>query len=89
MLRNPPNRGRPYTRNRLLDAVDGDFVAWLDAGDVWYPSKLERQFDHLSRLRFEGEDVDRLWITCHYDWQWEGQRNRPVRQESTPARCAS
>ena len=34
--------------------VEGDYVAWIDAGDVWYPSKLERQFEHLSRLRFAG-----------------------------------
>lgn len=79
--RNPQNRGRPYTRNRLLDCVEGDYVAWLDAGDIWYPDKLALQFEHVSRLRHAGEDVDRVWITCHYDWQWEGQRIRPVRQE--------
>ena len=37
--RNPANRGRPYTRNRLLDGIDSDYVAWLDAGDVWYPAQ--------------------------------------------------
>ena len=81
LARNPTNRGRPYTRNRLLDAVEAPYVAWLDAGDVWHPGKLERQFDHMSRLRFQGADVDRLWITCHYDWQWEGRRIRLIRQE--------
>ncbi len=80
--RNPQNRGRPYTRNRLLDLIDSPFVAWLDAGDIWYPEKIEKQFDHLNRLRFSGDDPDRYWITCNYDWQWEGRRARVIEQQT-------
>ena len=76
IARNPTNRGRPYTRNRLLDMVEGDFVAWIDAGDVWYPSKLERQFEHLAGCASQGADVGRVWVTCNYDWQWSGRRAR-------------
>ncbi len=36
-IANPRNRGRPYSRNVLLDSIDAPFVAWLDAGDDWYP----------------------------------------------------
>lgn len=79
--RNPENRGRPYTRNRLLDSIDGDYVAWLDAGDVWYPEKLARQFEQINRLRLEGQDIGRVWITCNYDWKWEGRRSRLTRQD--------
>ena len=79
--RNPTNRGRPYTRNRLLDSIESDYVAWIDAGDVWYPDKLWRQFEQLSRLRFAGEDVGCLWVTCHYDWQWNGGRARLIEQD--------
>ena len=78
---NKQNCGRPYTRNRLLSLVDSEYVAWLDAGDEWYPEKIERQFEHLSRLRFAGEDVSRVWITCNYDWQWAGRRARYKVQE--------
>ena len=53
--RNDANRGRPYTRNRLLDCIDSDYVAWQDAGDLWYPEKIARQFEHISRLRFASE----------------------------------
>lgn len=80
---NPENRGRPYTRNRLLDSVENEYVAWLDAGDVWYPEKLTRQFDHISRLRFAGEDLSRIWITCNYDWQRDGGRCYQVDQDVT------
>lgn len=78
--RNPDNRGRPYTRNRLLDGVEADYVAWLDAGDLWYPDKLDLQFDHINRLRNAGKDIDRVWVTCHYDWQREGGRCYQVDQ---------
>ena len=81
LARNPENRGRPYTRNHLLDMVEAEYVAWLDAGDVWYPEKLSRQFEHLSRLRYEGVDTDRVWITCHYDWKWDNQSARRKQQE--------
>jgi glycosyltransferase involved in cell wall biosynthesis len=78
--RNPENRGRPFTRNRLLDSIDSDYVSWLDAGDVWYPEKLNLQFEHISRLRFLGKDVSRVWVTCNYDWQREGARRYQVDQ---------
>lgn len=81
LRRNPENRGRPYTRNRLLDAVDSPFVSWIDAGDVWYPDKIERQFEHVSRMRLAGAPLERTWITCNYDWQWHGGRVRRNRQE--------
>jgi glycosyltransferase involved in cell wall biosynthesis len=78
--RNAENRGRPYTRNRLLDCIDSDYVAWLDADDIWYPEKLEIQFEHINRLRFAGEDISRIWVTCNYDWQREGGKCYQVDQ---------
>ena len=41
----------------------------------------QRQFEHLSRLRFAGEDIGQVWVTCHYDWQWSGRRARLKKQE--------
>lgn len=82
-LVNPQNLGRPRTRNRLLDAIEADYVAWLDAGDIWYPEKLERQFAHLSALRMQGADIERAWVSCTYDWKWEGNsRSRSIQQET-------
>ncbi|WP_299509864.1 glycosyltransferase [Cypionkella sp.] len=74
-LVNAQNLGRPRTRNRLLDAIEADYVAWLDAGDIWYPQKLEVQFAHLTRLRMQGNNIDQIWLTCSYDWKWEGNEN--------------
>lgn len=41
--RQPENAGAAAARNASLDRARGRFVAYLDADDVWYPEKLERQ----------------------------------------------
>lgn len=41
-LRNERNMGAGYTRNRALDAVQGEWVAVLDADDWYAPERLEK-----------------------------------------------
>ncbi len=79
-LRNQANRGRPFSRNRLLDQIESPYVTWLDAGDVWYPQKTSRQYVHLEGVESRGVDVSSLWITCDYDWQWVGKTAEQVVQ---------
>lgn len=80
MLRNHVNKGRPYTRNRLLDQIDAPYVAWLDAGDRWYTDKIARQFDEMHRLRYRGQDTSRFWVTCDYHWWPLGRKPQQKRQ---------
>ena len=75
----PENRGRPAARNRLLDLARAPYLAWLDAGDIWYPGKLSAQFARLAALEAEGQDMARIWVSCAYDWDQGGTR-RPVGQ---------
>lgn len=37
------NKGAAAARNTCLSHVRGAFVAYMDADDLWYPEKLERQ----------------------------------------------
>ncbi len=59
------NRGPATARNLGIRAATGDFIAFLDADDIWHPQKLERQ---MARFRARPElaycvtHVQNFWI---------------------------
>lgn len=48
------NSGNGFARNVALEKAAGKYIAYLDADDLWFPLKLEKQIDFLkaNNLRF-------------------------------------
>ena len=43
-----PNAGLAASRNRGIDRSTGEYIAFIDADDMWTPDKLEAQFNALK-----------------------------------------
>jgi teichuronic acid biosynthesis glycosyltransferase TuaG len=43
LIRQNENSGAAKARNKALQKSRGRFIAYLDADDIWYPQKLEKQ----------------------------------------------
>lgn len=59
------NSGAPAARNRGIEAAQGEFVAFLDADDLWHKEKLARQmarFDARPELGICNTHQENFWI---------------------------
>jgi glycosyltransferase involved in cell wall biosynthesis len=49
LLVNETNQGAAISRNKGILAAKGDYVAFLDADDLWKPEKLEKQLAFMQK----------------------------------------
>ncbi|WP_347302828.1 glycosyltransferase family A protein [Croceibacterium sp. TMG7-5b_MA50] len=59
-VRSFPNGGVARARNRGTEAARGTYVAYLDADDLWHPTKIEKQ---MAALRSHADDDG--WVGCY------------------------
>jgi len=65
-----PHRGVQVTRNHLLKLAISDYVAFLDADDLWTPNKLEKQYQAI-------QNHSKAMIA--YSWtQYIDEQNQPL-----------
>lgn len=62
-----PNQGPAAARNLAIRNSNGDFIAFVDADDVWLPEKLERQLaifrnrDNVGLVYSDGKSIGEKW----------------------------
>lgn len=49
LIRGLIHKGTPAARNILLREAKGEYIAWLDADDLAFPERLERQLNYLKQ----------------------------------------
>ena len=54
IIKNSQNIGAGFSRNRGMDYAKGEFIAFIDADDIWKKSKLEVQINFMvnNKLKF-------------------------------------
>lgn len=52
VISNEKNSGAAVSRNRCIDLARGEWIAFLDSDDMWFPQKLEVQLRNATRLGF-------------------------------------
>jgi glycosyltransferase involved in cell wall biosynthesis len=71
-----PNRGAAAARNRGVRAARGEWIAFIDADDVWSPTKVQRQLEAIGR---------RSW--CYTDSVFVGGVNDGRRDSELNEKC--
>ena len=67
-----PSCSPSHPRNIGLEQAQGEFVAFLDSDDIWFPMKLEEQISYMEigHYGFVYSDYEKI--------TWDGKRNQRI-----------
>lgn len=71
------NQGAGYARNFLLAIAKGQFFAFLDSDDAWFPDKIEKQVRYAEENRCK--IVTAAYEIVDSEGRWQGIRIPPAR----------
>ena len=83
------NLGPAAARNTGIDVSKGEFIAFLDSDDIWFPSKLSTQIDYLNK------NPDTGFVFAHRRMIVENNIDKPpwykehLFDNDSPVLCAS
>jgi len=77
-----PHAGLSSTRNVAMDHSRGEFIAFLDADDLWFPEKLSRQLDMFR----EDPRVNFSFTNSNH---WDGQCDLRLYHRKRPLPCGN
>lgn len=80
LIRRIENEGLPSARNALLRSICCDYVTWLDAGDIFFPQKIDLQVAEADRI-LKSTKNKHFWVLCDYSWSEAGKCAKQVKQD--------
>lgn len=53
LFQNEINSGAAFSRNKALKEASGDYIAFLDGDDIWFPTKIEEQLSFMVKNSYD------------------------------------
>lgn len=68
-IRHQTNRGGSATRNTGIDAAKGEYIAFLDSDDIWFPNKIKTQVAAMKNH----PDPKKVVVYTQFTYKADGQ----------------